>query len=324
MSEVWKPVELFDIKWPDGTWRYMVSNFGRVKRTTGVSESGAYFQEMLLTSSTGMVWIGTGKHNSKYVHISRLVATAFIPNPNCVSTIRYLDGNRFNVRADNLAWDDGTSSASYGKKRRPVLQLDSDGKVIKRHESIVSAGRAAGITGRELRTYLNSKKLREVGGYFWRYAYELDTAEELKEKQNNFRKGRLVCTEVRQYTEDGLLVKVFESCSVAAQEIGLSQGQMSKWLNKESMRKELHRGYYWRRADSDEFAEANGLEQYIAPMVLQYTEDHILLNEFPTVLEASRATGVRDTVISSVCRRKYGYKLGGGYIWRFSDDDEFS
>ena len=87
---------------------YQVSNFGRVKslnyHRTGkevlmkpgrfVMKSGnAYYGVKLYKDS---------KMNVKLVH--RLVAEAFIPNPENKPEVNHIDGNPSNNRVDNLEW----------------------------------------------------------------------------------------------------------------------------------------------------------------------------------------------------------------------------
>ena len=52
--------------------------------------------------------------------------------------------------------------------------------------------------------------------------------------------------------------------------------------------------------------------------VNQYTVDGIFIAQYPTIREAERQTGIDNGWISACCRRKYGYKTAGGYIWKFS------
>ncbi len=86
------------------TWRqtqfdkYFVSNLGRVKREN---------KQLLKPETTNrnylrVVFSIDGKTKKHSVH--RLVAKAFIPNPQNKKTINHKDGNTHNNRANNLEW----------------------------------------------------------------------------------------------------------------------------------------------------------------------------------------------------------------------------
>lgn len=96
MNEIWKPVKGYE--------DYLVSNLGEVKSlpknrhpTTRILRKtvDAYGYE-----SVGFV--RNKKHYTKKVH--RLVAEAFIPNPEGKATVDHIDGNKLNNSADNLRW----------------------------------------------------------------------------------------------------------------------------------------------------------------------------------------------------------------------------
>ena len=57
----------------------------------------------------------------------------------------------------------------------------------------------------------------------------------------------------------------------------------------------------------------------ISKPVQQYTKDGILINEYPSVQEASRQTGIQVSSICNVCNGKRGLKSSGGYIWKYKD-----
>lgn len=81
---------------PDLNGRYQVSNFGRVKSVRylvgGVKE---VILKPMVSSNNYLVaccWCGKVK---KYL-IHRLVAEAFIPNPDCLSEVNHIDEDKTN------------------------------------------------------------------------------------------------------------------------------------------------------------------------------------------------------------------------------------
>lgn len=96
MKEIWK-----DIAGYEGL--YQVSNFGRVKslnyNKTGISKCLVPKKN----NSYNMVCLCKGGVH-KYVSIHRLVANAFIPNPENKLEVNHIDGNKSNNLISNLEW----------------------------------------------------------------------------------------------------------------------------------------------------------------------------------------------------------------------------
>lgn len=94
MQELWRDVKGFQ-------GRYQVSNYGRVKSLDRYHKKQIIrkpktrkYAELLLTSN--------GK--TKWVLVHRLVAQAFIPNPQNKPEVNHKDGNKLNNNVDNLQW----------------------------------------------------------------------------------------------------------------------------------------------------------------------------------------------------------------------------
>lgn len=110
MSEVFRPVEGFE-------GIYEISNMGRVKSVCRISAADRVLPEKILKpghTTAGYPFVVLrkgGKSYNKPIH--RLVATAFIPNPNCYRVVNHKDRNRDNNTAENLEWCSQGYNISY-------------------------------------------------------------------------------------------------------------------------------------------------------------------------------------------------------------------
>lgn len=95
LDEIWAPVVGYET-------HYVVSNKGRVK---GIGKKSKYRLLVPMVHQQGYERVRLsvgGKHRFFLVH--RLVATAFIPNPDNKATVNHLDGNKHNNCVENLEW----------------------------------------------------------------------------------------------------------------------------------------------------------------------------------------------------------------------------
>ena len=84
-----------------------------------------------------------GNHTSYAIH--RLVAEAYIPNPENLPEINHKDENKENNCLQNLEWCNRKYNINYGtrneKLKKPILQYDLDGNFIKEWESAADVGK---------------------------------------------------------------------------------------------------------------------------------------------------------------------------------------
>ena len=97
MEEIWKPVVGYE-------GLYEVSNLGNVKT---LHYYGGRRQKLMSLGkrSDGYLTVGLSKNGiCKHYSVHRLVAIAFIPNPDNLEMVNHKDENKENNNADNLEW----------------------------------------------------------------------------------------------------------------------------------------------------------------------------------------------------------------------------
>lgn len=169
MVEEWKKVDNYPM--------YSVSNLGRVR-----NDNTGY---ILKPFATGY------KNNSYYavdlkkrtIRVHRLVAIAFLPNPENKPEVNHKDGNHFNNEVSNLEWVTGSENClhayrvlnkkkligSDNKGSKKVIRLE-DGKIFESLNDAVTEMGAA--THSRLSECLNGKR-KTFAGYHWQYYKEV-------------------------------------------------------------------------------------------------------------------------------------------------------
>lgn len=114
---------------------------------------------------------GRGKH----FLVHRLVAQAFIPNPNNYSFVNHIDGNKLNNDVNNLEWCTWSQNMihaySHGLVKpltTKVIQYTLASEKVKEWDSIKEACDTLGISHGNISKVCCGKRKR-AGGYIWRY-----------------------------------------------------------------------------------------------------------------------------------------------------------
>lgn len=174
MEEIWKDIEGYE-------GLYQVSNTGKVRSLHWNRSS--YAKELTQYDQNGykLVTIRRNKRGKNFL-VHRLVAKAFIENPNGYDEVNHIDGNKSNNCVMNLEWlsrKNNVSHAIANRLRKPtvanrwgfnvILQFSADGSVL---EGVYKSQRGAAekCNLSQAQISLACKTGKTYAGYRWRIA----------------------------------------------------------------------------------------------------------------------------------------------------------
>ena len=179
-----------DIKGYEGL--YQVSNTGKVKsleRTVRIGRGYRTVTEKIMKpreNNHGYLQLHLCREGKrKLCRIHRLVAQAFLPNPDNLSEVNHKDENKQNNYVENLEWCSHSYNNTYndkakkvGKKlSKPVYSINKESGLITYWESAKVAGRILGIDSSHI-TKCCKGKMKSIGGFYWHYADSEEVCDE--------------------------------------------------------------------------------------------------------------------------------------------------
>lgn len=183
MEEIWKPVPVSGFE-----DLYEVSNMGRIRVLEHLVSNRVGMMTIHLKikkttpNKAGYHRVGLWK-NGKGVFslVHRLVAMAFLDNPDNYKCVNHKDENKSNNCVDNLEWCDHTYNNNYGthmdkvkgKLSKKVLQYTLDGEFVREWPSAQHIKKELGYVTTAICACCNHKPHHYTAyGFIWRYADE--------------------------------------------------------------------------------------------------------------------------------------------------------
>lgn len=186
MEEIWK-----DIKGYEGL--YQISNWGRVKSLERIDKSNHLLKETIKkqqTNEKGYLKVDFYKDKKKKSYkVHRLVAMAFLPNPNNLPEVNHKDENKQNnfvyinedgtvdLEKSNIEWCDHKYNINYGTARermvekcsKTVIQIDKNtNEIIREFPSTKEVQRQFGYDNGHISACCRGK-YKTAYNYIWRY-----------------------------------------------------------------------------------------------------------------------------------------------------------
>lgn len=193
MTEEWK-----DIKGYEGY--YQASSLGRIRSLDRIDTSGKRRKGKVLKykhdgGGYPSVILARGCKDHT-IHVHRLIAETFIPNPDNKPTVNHIDENKENNAVSNLEWMTYKENAHHGTRmkrcysgrdykaigkrisagirskwiNRPIIQYDLDMNYVAEYPNVYEAAEINCIDRAPIRRVLNGdRKFPHYKGYIWKY-----------------------------------------------------------------------------------------------------------------------------------------------------------
>jgi hypothetical protein len=194
MTEEWKDIEGYENL-------YQVSNMGRVKSLGNGKSNKSKLKIMKTTlNHKGYPMIGLMNNGVKRTFsVHRLVAKAFIPNPDNLPQVNHIDEVKTNNCVENLEWCTNEYNHNYGTRiervrqkqignpnlktclgkfgkdnptSKPIIQFTMDGELVRMWFAARDAEREEGYNSRSISACCSGKRHTHKGSH-WEY-YETD------------------------------------------------------------------------------------------------------------------------------------------------------
>lgn len=170
--EVWKVCSMYP--------GYEVSNHGQVRNR----ETKYILKQQIINGYHNVhLRVGIDHKNGKFIYVHRLVAMAFVPNPNKEETIDHIDRDRSNNYYENLRWvsmqenllnmDRKNTEPRIFKKKTPIVLVDKETfQLIEEFKNPIEASEKFEISVNQLTKKIHQKQPYKFGFFMTKDSYD--------------------------------------------------------------------------------------------------------------------------------------------------------
>ncbi len=223
----------------DEVTSYSVSSLGEVRND---------IRDSLLTQATSQEYCTVALNicgKAKRMRVHRLVAIAFLPNPDNKPYVNHLNGQRNDNRLENLEWVTPSENSKHAVKtglnrgnKKPVVQFNLEGIRMFEYESATEASRQTDTPQPKITSCCKRDRL-SANDYQWRY---IDDCEDVKPLKKLFITGK----KVAQCNEEGEVIEIYSSFKEAARAVEGTSSAISRVCSGTNIR---HKGFKWKIVD---------------------------------------------------------------------------
>lgn len=204
-----------------------------------------------LNNQNGYLYVSLWKNNIGKAHsVHRLVANAYIPNPDNKPEVNHISSNRADPRKENLEWSTRSENAKHGyedgfmsqdaRKNFQSMELEMLLKSFLAGENMTMLAKGFGVGLSRLTVNLRNTA-RNLG-----LEDELDAELYLQKCKRNASACDGLKQPVTQFTKDGVFVAEHQDITSAAKSLGgKSSGSISNALKQRNGQKYAY-GFLWK------------------------------------------------------------------------------
>jgi group I intron endonuclease len=238
MDEIWKDIEGYE-------GLYQVSNLGDVR---SLKYAGGNKVKLLKqsTDKKGYKRVVLCKDRKKKNHwIHRLVAIAFIPNPNNLPIVNHIDECKSNNMVSNLEWCTLVYNNAYGTRNERISKSSKGKTFSEEHKKKISEGKKGKHRSEETKKKISEKMRGENNPFYGKHH-----SEESKKKMSESHKGNNA-KPILMYDEEGNFIRKFNSIADANEYFGKDRGCSNIKMCLRGKRKTAY-GYIFRYAEEND------------------------------------------------------------------------